>query len=139
MANRPMGYGMTAELARKNAAKFEPDLANDALDWMRDVFEYCGDLSVLELMPAEEVETDKEVQDVFKDGIILCKLVNVIREGSVKKIHTNSTAFKQMENIGNFLKACEAMGVKRSDLFQTVDLYEANNITQVNIWFVFFI
>jgi len=43
MANRPIGYGMTAELARKNAAKFEPDLANDALDWIRDVFEFQED------------------------------------------------------------------------------------------------
>ena len=37
----------------------------------------------------------------------------------------------QMENIGNFLSACEAYGVPKSDLFQTVDLYEGQNIPQV--------
>ena len=36
-----------------------------------------------------------------------------------------------MENIQNFLAACEAIGCKKQDLFQTVDLYEAQNIPQV--------
>ena len=36
-----------------------------------------------------------------------------------------------MENIGNFLKACEDYGLTKMDLFQTVDLYEAKNIPQV--------
>lgn len=37
-----------------------------------------------------------------------------------------------MENIGNFLKACEAYGLTKMDLFQTVDLYEAKNMPQVS-------
>ncbi len=36
-----------------------------------------------------------------------------------------------MENIGNFLSACEAYGCPKADLFQTVDLYEGQNIPQV--------
>lgn len=36
-----------------------------------------------------------------------------------------------MENISNFLSFCERFGLKRSDLFQTVDLYEGQNIPQV--------
>lgn len=39
----------------------------------------------------------------------------------------------QMENIGNFLSACESFGIKPTDLFQTVDLYEGTNIPQVII------
>ena len=35
MANRPKGFGMTAELARKKEAKFDPDLANEAFEWLR--------------------------------------------------------------------------------------------------------
>ena len=42
-------------------------------------------------------------------------------------------AFKQMENINNFLEACEAIGCKKTDLFQTVDLYESTNPNQVRI------
>ncbi len=39
-----------------------------------------------------------------------------------------------MENIGNFLDGCEAYGVNKLDLFQTVSLYEATNIPQVRIF-----
>ena len=35
MANRPKGYGMTAELNRKKEAKFDADLANDCFEWMK--------------------------------------------------------------------------------------------------------
>jgi len=40
--------------------------------------------------------------------------------------------WKQMENIGNFLDACEKYGCNKQDIFQTVDLYEAQNIPQVS-------
>lgn len=40
-------------------------------------------------------------------------------------------AFKMMENIGAFLSACEALGMVKTDLFQTVDLYEAQNVPLV--------
>ena len=36
-----------------------------------------------------------------------------------------------MENINNFLTAIEKYGVPKTDLFQTVDLYEASNIPAV--------
>lgn len=36
-----------------------------------------------------------------------------------------------MENIGNFLEGCEKYGVLKTDLFQTVDLYEATNMSAV--------
>ena len=36
-----------------------------------------------------------------------------------------------MENISNFLSACEDIGVKKVDLFQTVDLFEGQNMPQV--------
>ena len=40
-------------------------------------------------------------------------------------------AFKQMENINNFIQACEEYGVAKTDLFQTADLYENTNMWQV--------
>ena len=36
-----------------------------------------------------------------------------------------------MENISKFLTACENYGVSKSDLFQTVDLYENQNMNSV--------
>ena len=34
MANRPKGYGMTAELANKKAKKFDTELAQEVMEWM---------------------------------------------------------------------------------------------------------
>lgn len=36
-----------------------------------------------------------------------------------------------MENISIFLRGAEALGVPKHDLFQTVDLFEKKNMTQV--------
>ena len=47
------------------------------------------------------------------------------------KYGTSKLAFKQMENIGKFLEACEKYGLAKTDLFQTVDLYEKQNVWQV--------
>ena len=67
----------------------------------------------------------------LKDGVILCKLINALENGSVKKVNESKMAFKQMENISNFLAACCNYGLTKTDLFQTVDLFEAANMTQV--------
>lgn len=39
-----------------------------------------------------------------------------------------------MENIGNFLTVVDELGVAKTDSFQTVDLYEAQNIPQVQYY-----
>jgi len=131
MASRPRGFGMTAELAKKKEAKFDADLAQEALNWIADVLS-VGSAETQEL--AGEIgdgSSQKSFAAPLKDGVILCHLINVIKPGSVKKINASKMAFKQMENIGCFLSACEALGVNKIDLFQTVDLYESNNIPQV--------
>ena len=58
-------------------------------------------------------------------------MINIIRPDSVKKFNESKMAFKMMENIGAFLNACEALGMVKTDLFQTVDLYEAQNVPLV--------
>lgn len=131
MANRPKGYGMTAELANKKAAKFDPDLANEALQWLVDVLNTGSPEDAQLAGEIKLVESQKDVQSSLKTGVLLCHVINIIKPGSVKKINTNNMAFKQMENIGNFLSTCESMDINKIDLFQTVDLYEANNIPQV--------
>ena len=51
--------------------------------------------------------------------------------GAVKKVNKGNLAFKQMENIGLFLAAAEKYGVSKTDLFQTVDLFEKTNMASV--------
>jgi hypothetical protein len=133
MANRPKGFGMTAELANKKAAKFDPETTEEALQWLADVLKHAGGEENVKLADSLSgmSSTQKDVQVPLKDGKLLCTVINIVKPGSVKKINTGAMAFKQMENISNYLAACEGIGMSKTDQFQTVDLYEANNIPQV--------
>ena len=57
--------------------------------------------------------------------------MNKLAPGSVPKINTTGAQFKMMENIQKFQKACMAYGVNEIDVFQTVDLWEKKDISQV--------
>jgi len=70
-------------------------------------------------------------EDVFKDGVILCNLINKIHPNSVKKIQTSGGSFKLMENIQRFQEAIKKYGVPHEEIFQTADLFERRNIPQV--------
>ena len=59
------------------------------------------------------------------------RLANAIMGSGTIKINTSKLAFKQMENIGKFLTACETYGVNKVDQFQTSDLYDNQNMWQV--------
>ena len=56
----------------------------------------------------------------------------LIKPIKINPIFAKMFSIRQMENIGNFLKGCSAIGVPSSDMFQTVDLYEGQNMVQVN-------
>lgn len=61
---------------------------------------------------------------------LLCKLINSLHpKGNepIAKIAESKMAFKQMEQISQFLKAAEIYGVRTTDIFQTVDLWEGKN------------
>lgn len=133
MANRPKGFGMTAELGRKRNEKWEETvpICEEVFDWMREELEKAGmddDAMALDTKGNYDQAT---VQAKLKDGTLLCKFANALVPGAIKRVNDSKMAFKQMENIGNFLKFCDDQGVKKVDLFQTVDLYEAGNLSQV--------
>lgn len=46
----------------------------------------------------------------------------------MKKVQGSGMAFKQMEQISQFLGAAERYGVTKSDMFQTVDLWEGERL-----------
>lgn len=122
-ANRPMGYGLTAELELKKQEKYDADEETAALGWIEAVLNKPGLF--------DDVTGSYEVQQVLKDGILLCELINTLQPGSVKRVNHQKMPFFKMENIGNYLSACESYGVEKADLFQTVDLFEGRNMSAV--------
>jgi len=132
MAYRPSGFGLSAELASKKDAKYDVNFTEELLVWVTNVFAHAGvkDDSI-KFDAAEIAENSTRVHELLKNGSVLCKLMNCLEGGSVKKINESKMAFKQMENISKFLSACESYGCNKMDLFQTVDLYEGQNIPQV--------
>jgi len=83
----------------------------------------------------EEVTGQKDDEQTFaqylKDGQVLCSLVNAVRPGMIKKVHTSKMPFKQMENVTFFMKAARELGVIDSSIFASRDLYEERNMDSV--------
>lgn len=74
-----------------------------------------------------------QYEDILKDGIVLCKLINKLAPGSVKKIQERGTNFQLMENIQRYQAAAKKYGVPEEEIFQTADLFERRNIPQVTL------
>eukprot|EP00095_Tigriopus_kingsejongensis_P000563 maker-scaffold776_size99073-snap-gene-0.21 protein:Tk00563 transcript:maker-scaffold776_size99073-snap-gene-0.21-mRNA-1 annotation:"Myophilin" len=81
----------------------------------------------------EEPLPKDEYEEILKNGVVLCQLMNKIVPGSIKKFKTSGPAFLLMENISSFQKAVKAYGVPDEEIFQTPDLFEARNIPQVTL------
>jgi len=122
-ATRATKSGFAAEAQMKINSKYNEQHASEVLEWIatitQDNLNTSGDMDNL--------------YETLKDGTVLCKLVNQFKDGSVRKVNTSTMAFKCMENINNFLSAVTELGVPKQEQFQTVDLWERQNLTSVVI------
>jgi len=85
----------------------------------------------LEELLGEKFE-EETFQDALKTGVRLCQALNKVYPQSVPKINpATGPVFNQRENIGNYVKACGRLGFNKSNLFETLDLYEGQNLTKV--------
>ncbi|KAJ3662995.1 hypothetical protein Zmor_007307 [Zophobas morio] len=121
--NRATKSGFAAEAQRKVNAKYSEELARESLEWIASI---TGD----GISTAGDMDNFYEV---LKDGQLLCKLVNTIKPSIVKKVNSSQMAFKCMENINAFLEAARELGVPAQETFQTVDLWERQNLNSVVI------
>ena len=64
MADRPKGFGMTAEMQDKKAAKYDQQLHEEVRQWLEQV--------VGEPFPPSEITSDG-LHEALKDGQYLCK------------------------------------------------------------------
>ncbi|XP_050300742.1 myophilin isoform X2 [Anthonomus grandis grandis] len=121
--NRAAKSGFAAEAQRKVNAKYSEQLASECLEWVRSI-------------TGEDINTAGDMDSFYetlKDGTLLCRLVNAIQPGTIKKINNTQMAFKCMENINAFLEAARNFGVPAQETFQTVDLWERQNLNSVVI------
>ena len=116
MANRPTGYGLSGEVAKKIDSKYDPKMEAEARDWLEAL--------------VKEPLSKASFHEALKDGVYLCKAMSILLPSPIK-YKASKTPFGMMETIGKFLEGAEKFGIAKTDLFQTVDLYEAGNMNQV--------
>lgn len=73
----------------------------------------------------------KPFDELVKDGVLLCRVMNTLQAGSVSKIKKPFTKENQMENINSFLNAAKAYGVPEDKLFKPEELNPGDNIPNV--------
>ncbi|RWS10187.1 calponin-like protein [Dinothrombium tinctorium] len=115
--------GLAAEAQEKVNSKYDAALASEILNWIKT-------------LTGDDINTSGDRDNFYetlKSGAILCRLINAIKPDSIptNKINKGNMAFKCMENINHFLTHAKALGVPDIELFQAVDLWEAQNLTSV--------
>ena len=53
------------------------------------------------------------LMEALKSGVVLCRAANAIQSGICANPSESKMPFKQMENIGAYLKACEKLKVEK--------------------------
>lgn len=124
MANKGPSYGLSREVQQKLDQMYEPDLEAVLVQW---IMAQCSGSDVGQ----PEGEGKAAFQKWLKDGTVLCHLINSLAPGSIKKIQKSETAFRQMEQISQFLQAIDRYGIPPTDQFQTVDLWEGKAMASV--------
>ncbi|KAJ6014514.1 Calponin domain protein [Penicillium herquei] len=106
------------DLRNMRLSRYTPQAAAEVREWIEDVLR--------EKLPASDL------LEGLKDGVALCKLVNLAVSPGVK-YKQSPMPFVQMENISHFLRACQMapISLPPHDVFLTVDLYEAKDPAQV--------
>ncbi|XP_058888630.1 LIM and calponin homology domains-containing protein 1a isoform X2 [Acipenser ruthenus] len=70
---------------------------------------------------------EKSFRSGLENGILLCELLNSIKPGLVKKINRLPTPLAGLDNIILFLRGCEGLGLKGTQLFDPGDLQDTSN------------
>ncbi|XP_069047819.1 LIM and calponin homology domains-containing protein 1a isoform X16 [Lepisosteus oculatus] len=69
---------------------------------------------------------DKDFRSGLENGILLCELLSSIKPGLVKKINRLPTPIAGLDNLTLFLRGCEELGLKGTQLFDPGDLQDTS-------------
>eukprot|EP00121_Abeoforma_whisleri_P015263 Awhi_evm1s14067 len=84
---------------------FDLDLAQaESLAWVEAVLQ-------------EKLASNENFWSGLRDGQRLCRFVNCIKPGAVRRINKSKSPFPSMENLESFLGACRGIGLKDTTLF----------------------
>ncbi|GJC90988.1 transgelin [Colletotrichum liriopes] len=107
------------DLRKLRLDKYTPAAAKEVSSWIEGVLG--------ERLPAGDL------LEGLKDGVALCKLINLAIPPPGVKFKKSAMPFVQMENISHFLRACKQppLNLQDHDVFLTVDLFEQKDPAQV--------
>lgn len=69
---------------------------------------------------------EKDFRGGLENGILLCELLSSIKPSLVKKINRLPTPIAGLDNLSVFLRGCEELGLKGSQLFDPGDLQDTS-------------
>eukprot|EP01120_Amphizonella_sp_Union-15-10_P010425 TRINITY_DN416_c0_g1_i1.p1 TRINITY_DN416_c0_g1~~TRINITY_DN416_c0_g1_i1.p1 ORF type:complete len:314 (+),score=69.27 TRINITY_DN416_c0_g1_i1:89-1030(+) len=116
-------YGLDAETYLKIKESYDVNEEKKVGEW-------------IEFTLGEKLEPPDDLWKALKSGIILCRLLNKVKPGSIKKFNSPKKnkelhPLMERENIGLYLEACWKLGVQSSDMFITSDLHGKRYMKQV--------
>jgi len=112
-------FGIDAELFLKMEAKRDRGRERRILTWVQTVLE-------------EDLADLDNVHTSLKTGVLLCKLINKLKPGTIKKFaKTRLMPLTERANIEEFLQACIRLGVPQGDVCGISDLYSQKDLNAV--------
>ena len=129
-AAQPAGVSSADSETERRRAQGQANVSGQP-DWVKDAKnqqEKNDFVAAKEWMEAVTGEpfVNEDLWETTKSGVYLCKLINKVKPGTVKKYSKMSPKlpFKCMENITFYIEGCEKLGMRASNTFRPPDLYE---------------
>lgn len=137
MSSRASKSGDAYRTEQKLEQKYDEE---EALGTPVRVIEWINGVLAGEVASACDIvkgNTWEAIAAYLKDGVILCMLINKLREaaGMSKQSFSKKakTPFVMMQNVENFNTAAKEYGVPETALFQTTDITDGRKATMVNV------
>ncbi|KAF8456453.1 hypothetical protein BDZ91DRAFT_777725 [Kalaharituber pfeilii] len=108
------------DLARLRLAKYTSKDSAEIKEWLNEIL-------------GVSLPESKDLMDCLKDGVLLCRLVNLLPGAPQLKPKPSPMPFVQMEQIAAFINVVSKppVDLPTHDLFLTVDLFEKKDPAQV--------
>jgi hypothetical protein len=108
---------LDSDMRNLRMSRYTPQAANEARAWIEDTLGRS--------LPSGDL------LDALKDGVALCELANLVLPPPGVKFKKSQMPFIQMENISQFLKACEMPPLNLHKCCSVLVLSHARHMRQI--------